>query len=392
MFGRRSARRPRRCGSIHDAVSRGAYESVRGGVWLATRAVGTAARRRVGDVPLSETPRGAMAIAALNGLYGDRLEAEGSPLAIPMQFRRHGAPAPHVAVFVHGLGETEYAWGSPSYGDRLRDDLGISPVYVRYNTGRHISQNGVSLAQLLEGLDAERITLVGHSMGGLIARAACHHGGDWTSKVRLTVSLGTPHAGAPLEQAVHAISAALHLAPETRPFARFLRRRSAGIRDLRRGSLVDEDWSGRDPDALRAKALREVPLLPNATHAFVAATITRSDKHPARPPARRHARALPQRVRPPPRPRARPGARRHAPPGAAQPPRGLRAAARLGRGVIARPRRRARTATRCGRAGPARQARGPARSCSGPSGMWWCSRRSPLIRCTRVARSTRSDS
>ena len=68
--------------------------------------------------------------------------------------------------------------------------------------------------------------------------------------------------------------------PETRPFARFLRRRSAGIRDLRRGSLVDEDWSGRDPDALRAKALCEVPLLPNATHAFVAATITRSDKHP----------------------------------------------------------------------------------------------------------------
>ncbi len=265
---------------IHDAVTRGAYEGVRGGVWLTTRAVGTAARRRVGDVPLSETPRGAMAIAALNGLYGDRLEAEGSPLAIPMQFRRHGAPAPHVAVFVHGLGETEYAWGSPSYGDRLASDRGISAIYVRYNSGRHISQNGVLLAQLLEGLDAERITLVGHSMGGLVARAACHHGGGWASKVRLTVSLGTPHAGAPLEQAVHALSAALHLAPETRPFARFLRRRSAGIRDLRRGSLVDEDWSGRDPDALRAKALREVPLLPNATHAFVAATITRSEKHP----------------------------------------------------------------------------------------------------------------
>ena len=185
-----------------------------------------------------------------------------------------------MVVFVHGLGESEYAWGSPSYGERLEEELGLTPVFVRYNTGRHISQNGASLAALLDGLDAERITLVGHSMGGLVARAACHRGGDWTAKVRLTVSLGTPHAGAPLEQAVHAMSAALHLAPETRPFARFLRRRSAGIRDLRRGSLVDEDWSGRDPDALRAKALREVPLLPNATHAFVAATITRSDKHP----------------------------------------------------------------------------------------------------------------
>ena len=96
-------------------------------------------------------------------------------------------------------------------------------------------------------------------MGGLVARSACHHGGDWTALVRHTVSLGTPHMGAPLEQAVHAMSAALHLVPETRPFARFLRRRSAGIRDLRRGSLVDEDWRDQDPDALRAKALRRGP-------------------------------------------------------------------------------------------------------------------------------------
>ena len=262
---------------VHDTISRGVYSSVSGGLRVATS---VATRRAAGDVPLSETPRGAVVIAALNGLFGDRLEAEGSSLAIPMQLRGMGRPSPHVVVFVHGLGESEYAWGSPSYGERLEEELGLTPVFVRYNTGRHISQNGASLAALLDGLDAERITLVGHSMGGLVARAACHHGGAWTAKVRLTVSLGSPHSGAPLEQAVHAMSAALHLAPETRPFARFLRRRSAGIRDLRRGSLVDEDWSGRDPDALRAKALREVPLLPNATHAFVAATITRSDRHP----------------------------------------------------------------------------------------------------------------
>ena len=94
------------------------------------------------------------------------------------------------------------------------------------------------------------------------------------------ISLGTPHTGAPLEQAVHAMSAALHLAPETRPFARFLRRRSAGIRDLRRGSLVDEDWRDQDPDALRAKASTEVPLLDGVTHCFVSATITRDARHP----------------------------------------------------------------------------------------------------------------
>jgi hypothetical protein len=98
--------------------------------------------------------------------------------------------------------------------------------------------------------------------------------------VRHVVSLGTPHTGAPLEEAVHLASAALHVLPETRPLSRFLRRRSGGIRDLRRGSLVDTDWRDRDPDALRAVACEEVPLLEGATHCFVSATITRDPRHP----------------------------------------------------------------------------------------------------------------
>jgi hypothetical protein len=98
--------------------------------------------------------------------------------------------------------------------------------------------------------------------------------------VRHVVSLGTPHMGAPLEEAVHVAAAGLTALPETRPFGSFLRRRSAGIRDLRRGSLVDEDWQDRDPDALRAAACKEIPLLDGATHGFVAATVTRSDRHP----------------------------------------------------------------------------------------------------------------
>jgi len=269
---------------MHDTISRGVYGGVRGGMWLGAHAAGVAARSRAGDVPLGETPRGAMAIAAVNGLFGDRLEAEGSPLATPMQVRRIGTTVtPHVVVFVHGLGETEYAWGSPNYGDLLDD---ITPVFIRFNSGRHISENGATLAALLDEVvrdwpvDVERLTLIGHSMGGLVARSACHRGGPWTARVRHVISLGTPHTGAPLEQAVHTMSAALHLAPETRPFARFLRRRSAGIRDLRRGSLVDEDWRDQDPDALRAKARTEVPLLAGATHCFVAATITRNGSHP----------------------------------------------------------------------------------------------------------------
>src|SRR5918998_2072973 len=121
-------------------------------------------------------------------------------------------------------------------------------------------------------------------MGGVVARRAClqaaEEGMAWVARVRHIVSLGTPHHGPPLARGVHYVAHALHAVPETRPFGRFLRRRSAGIRDLRAGSLVDRDWHGRDPDALRAAACAEVPLLDGATHCFVTATITRREDHP----------------------------------------------------------------------------------------------------------------
>jgi pimeloyl-ACP methyl ester carboxylesterase len=192
--------------------------------------------------------------------------------------------------------ETEFSWRlgarqhGETYGTRLARDLGCTAVYVRYNSGRRISRNGRDLSELLAALveawpvEVAEIALVGHSMGGLVARSACHLAAEqeaaWASNVRHVVSLGTPHMGAPLEQVVHVASAALDAVPETRPFGAFLRRRSGGIRDLRHGSLVDEDWQERDPDALRAAACREVPLLEGATHCFVAATVTRSPRHP----------------------------------------------------------------------------------------------------------------
>ena len=292
---------------VHEAVTRGVYA----GLGLGTRAIGTAAAAAVGrgDAPaLSTTPAGSALIAAVTGLRGDALEAEGSPLCQPMAVRVGGKPValepgavregfpeatPRVVVFVHGLMTTEFSWslgGRERFGDRLARDIGCTPVYVRYNSGRHISENGRSLSELMQELvaawpvEVDEVALVGHSMGGLVARSACCHGSeadaDWARLVTHSVSLGSPHMGAPLEQAVHVLSAGLAALPETRPFANFLRRRSGGIRDLRQGSLVDEDWRDRDPDALRGAACAEVPLLEGATHCFVSATITRSDRHP----------------------------------------------------------------------------------------------------------------
>lgn len=153
-----------------------------------------------------------------------------------------------------------------------------------------MSENGRSLSELLSTLVAswavavEDIALVGHSMGGLVARAACQcatvDGATWVRHVHHVVSLGTPHTGAPLERAAHRAAHALWQLPETRPLGNFLRRRSSGIRDLNLGSLVDEDWRDRDPDELRLAACQEVPLLEGATHHFVSATVTRSAAHP----------------------------------------------------------------------------------------------------------------
>jgi len=298
---------------VHDAIAERAYEGVAGALRL-IEAVADAGlgRRRVADGrALSSTPRGALVVGALTGLMGDRLETEGSDLHEPMAARVGGRAVgldpeslrtayPEatgaIVVFLHGLMESEFSWRmgagpeGETYASWLRDELGFTPVELRYNTGCHISENGLELADLLERLvaawpvEVERVALVGHSMGGLVARSACYQaaerGDDWPGRVGHVVSLGSPHMGAPLAQGVHWASAALHAVPETRPLASLLRRRSAGIRDLRQGSLVDADWRDRDPDALRSAACQEIPLLDGATHCFVAATVLPDPRHP----------------------------------------------------------------------------------------------------------------
>jgi pimeloyl-ACP methyl ester carboxylesterase len=233
-------------GATHDAIARGMYAAVR----RAGRATGSATGRALEAAGLGEpsaSPRGAAVVGALNGLLGDRLEEEGSDLAIEMAF--HPPPpdpsGAKIAVFVHGLGESETAWrlgGQPPYGDRLRSDLGHTPLYLRYNTGLPVAENGRRLSALLEEtvggspVAVDEIVLVGHSMGGLVARHACRTaaegGADWVTAVSHSVCLGAPLGGAPLAKAVRRASATLAMVAETEPFARFLDLRSEGIRDL----------------------------------------------------------------------------------------------------------------------------------------------------------------
>ncbi len=293
--------------AVHDGVATAVYGGVRGALGGLPRGAGAAlARSAPADAPaLAASPYGSLALAALNAYLGDGLAAEGSPLALETTLRHRGADlaldalpeaGPRIAVFVHGLGETDAAWRlragpeRPGYGASLRRDLGHVPLELRYNTGLHISDNGRALARLLEELreawpvELEEVVLVGHSMGGLVARSACHYGAHaghgWAGAVRHVFCLGSPHLGAPLEKGVNALGWALARVPETRVLARLVNLRSAGIKDLRYGACVEEDWCDCDPDELLTDRCTDVPFLPGARFYFVAATVSRQPGHP----------------------------------------------------------------------------------------------------------------
>ncbi|HUA70654.1 MAG TPA: alpha/beta fold hydrolase [Solirubrobacteraceae bacterium] len=289
----------------HDRIARTAYsaagELTRTVVRAGAHAAGAA---QSPDSPsVQRSPAGRALVSALNGVFGDALVRRGNALALPMAFRRGGRDLeltrtelarayphakPRIAVFVHGLCETDDAWKLGSerhvpYGQRMEVELGYSPLYLRYNTGRHISENGREFADLLERLigawpvAVDEVVLIGHSMGGLVARSACHYSARsaCVAKVRHAFTLGTPHRGAPLEQVTNAASAALARVPETRPLAKALNIRSSGIKDLRYGYLVDECWMDQDCDAFLRNSSREIPFLPTARHYFICATLSR---------------------------------------------------------------------------------------------------------------------
>ena len=297
----------------HDGIARVVYTGVRHGLTGAARAAGAVSSLAVDGRPLERRRRAGALLGVLNGTHGDAVQRTAPALALPMTVRQDGHDVPldpaalarsfpaargTVVVFLHGLTETEGAWcyrslrhhGRPgvTFGALLEHDLGCTSVFVRYPTGLHVSDNGRALARLLGELvgawpvPVEDLVLVGHSMGGLVARSALHvaRGGQpdaepWTRLVRDTVTLGTPHLGAPLERAAHRAGAVLRRLPETRPVAELLASRSAGIKDLRHGTLVEEDWAGRDLDAAGHWSHTSVPLLDGARHFVVLATVAR---------------------------------------------------------------------------------------------------------------------
>ena len=219
------------------------------------------------DVPARDAVQ-----SALNGVFGDHLVATNNPLAITMQFRRNGEALTlsrealagtfpnatgKVLVLIHGLCMNDRQWnmartdGNPhDHGAELQKDLSYTAVYLRYNTGLHVAENGKAFAAALEALMAtwpvkvKELSIVAHSMGGLVTRSAHHYAGEnthaWPKQLKKIVFLGTPHQGAPLERGGHWIDMILGATPYASPFAKLGKVRSTGITDLRYGSVVDD--------------------------------------------------------------------------------------------------------------------------------------------------------
>lgn len=265
------------------------------------------------------------AVAIVNGLFGDALEGRESPIATPMTIRVGETVLPlgradardelasmlpnagsRICLQVHGLMSTESIWrfrndASRTYGSLLAQDHDMTVLSLRYNTGRHISTNGRELAQLLNLLmrawpvRVSEINLIGHSMGGLVIRSACHYaraqrplgrrlpiGRRWTSKVRRVVLIGVPNDGAGLEVMVNSASAALWAMPlrPTRLLGLGLDQRSAGIKDLRFGAIHDEDWAEHDPASTDRTNPHRVHRLRRAKHLLITGSVTADPGHP----------------------------------------------------------------------------------------------------------------
>ncbi len=267
----------------------------------------------------AETRERAALLAAVNGVMGDALAATASPFAIPMTLYCHGQavmrmradgqlppaaneapgalsaeatlsplfspispPAGEVGgkllLIIHGLCMNELQWTqaepavSPrsDHGAELAAQRGYTPLYLRYNSGLHVSQNGAQLAVLLQQVLAQwpvevtELTVLVHSMGGLVIRSALHAASaqdmDWPQTLQNIVFLGTPHHGAPLERAGNWVDLLLAATPWSKPLAKLGHLRSSGITDLRYGMLLQQDWFGRDRFQRQPDMRQPLPL------------------------------------------------------------------------------------------------------------------------------------
>ena len=279
------------------------YGGVKGITRLAGGTVNAVLARAAPLLPKpASSPAREAVLAAINGVLGDQLLDTANPLTIAMSLRHEGQSLvldktvlgqrlPHatgkVLVLVHGLCMNDLQWGT-GHASALAEK-GYTPIYLHYNTGLHTSINGAQFAALLEQLlqawpqPLESLTLLVHSMGGLVARSAVAQaqaaGHQWRSKLKNIVFLGTPHHGAPLERLGNWVDVLLGSNLVTRPFAKIGQVRSSGITDLRYGHVLASSWEGIDRFERSPDTRQPLPL-PEGVACFTLAASTSGQASP----------------------------------------------------------------------------------------------------------------
>lgn len=200
-------------------------------------------------------------VNVINGVMGDHLVTHDNPMALSMVFydrfgrTQKGAVSDRVIVLCHGLCMSHLSWlpfSASGLGERLmRHYPQATLLYLDYNTGQRISKNGRQLSRVLQDLvdrhpNITQIDLIGHSMGGLVARSALYYGEeqgyDWPDRAGNLITLGSPHHGANLERIGYYVQDTIAKLPFANALAKLGDLRSAGIIDLRHGSIRDADW------------------------------------------------------------------------------------------------------------------------------------------------------
>jgi triacylglycerol lipase len=250
-------------------------------------------------------------ISILNGIVGDKLQH--TALGIEMGFfhqnkrivldenslmehftQSNKVPTNKVCILVHGVTDNETTWSfqdQNDYGSLLAQDMQYTPFYLRYNSGLHISDNGKILADLLENLYKNypvaitEICIIAHSMGGLVTHSACYNASEdgliWPQKVKQIFLLATPHLGSYLEKFANLTTNILEKVPNwhTRLVGKVINLRSAGIKDLRYGYLLESDWKDQDPDRLLKNNKMPPPVLENTAYYVISGRLTDTEKH-----------------------------------------------------------------------------------------------------------------
>lgn len=264
------------------------YKSIR----RSTRFIGSGVDKALGQLAavhgeIEATDKKEAIRSVLNGVIGDYLEENENPLEISMQFRHEAKTIPldrkriekayptingKIILMVHGSCMNDIQWTRKehNHGTALAKELHKTPIYLHYNSGRHISTNGQDFNELLEELilhwpvPIEELSIIAHSMGGLVSRSALYYGQQqeksWTKHLKKIIFLGTPHHGALLEQAGNYLDVLLEAVPYAKPFARLGKIRSAGVTDLRYGNLLNEDWQDNDRFEMQGDQRQSISL------------------------------------------------------------------------------------------------------------------------------------